>query len=356
MSTTLESDTLVLESGQPLTFHIAHRRIGTGPLKVLVLHALTGGPQPEGEKGWWEPLFHPGWPLDPANCTVWAPNLIGSCYGSTGPDDDQYRSLWRERSHEGTRTSHEVFSSFPSCEFVAGPFGRYGDKENIFPRITPRDQAAALARWLASEHLTFDVLLGGSLGGMVALELALLAPERFKTVAAIGCGGRSDSWIWGTHEIQRAILESGLPDDQAIALARHAAMLTFRGPEGINARFGAKNEIRDWLHHHGEALSARFTRASYLTLLSAMDAHDIGRGRGGLVQALKNLKAPLHVLGLSSDQLFTPPLILELAHAAEAAGTLGSLRWIKSSHGHDAFLLEWDQVATWLRDVLEGAA
>ena len=315
MSTTLESDTLVLESGQPLTYHIAHRRIGTGPLKVLVLHALTGGPQPEGEKGWWDPLFHPGWPLDPAYCTVWAPNLIGSCYGSTGPD---------------------------------------GASE--FPRITPRDQAAALARWIESEHLTFDALLGGSLGGMVALELALLAPGRFKTVAAIGCGGRSDGWIWGTHEIQRAILESDLPDDQAIALARHAAMLTFRGPEGINARFSARHEIQDWLHHHGEALSARFTRASYLTLLAAMDAHDIGRGRGGLVQALKSLKAPLHVLGLSSDQLFTPPLILELAHAAEAAGCLGSLRWINSAHGHDAFLLEWDQVSAWLGDVLKGAA
>lgn len=312
MSTTLETDTLILECGQPLTFHIAHRRIGTGPVKVLLLHALTGGPQPEGEKGWWDPLFHPGWPLDPASCTVWAPNLIGSCYGSTGPDDT-----------------------------------------DGFPRITPRDQAAALARWIESEHLSFDALLGGSLGGMVALELALLAPGRFKTVAAIGCGGRSDGWIWGTHEIQRAILKSDLPDDPAIALARHAAMLTFRGPEDINTRFSADRDIHDWLHHHGAALSARFTRASYITLLDAMDAHDIGRGREGLVQALKGMAAPLHVLGLSSDQLFTPPLILELASAAEAAGALGSLKWIKSPHGHDAFLIEWDQVSAWLQNILD---
>ncbi|MBL0210287.1 MAG: alpha/beta fold hydrolase [Holophagaceae bacterium] len=315
MSTTLESDTLVLENGQPLTFHIAHRRIGTGPVKVLVLHALTGGPQPEGEKGWWDPLFHPGAPLDPAVCTVWAPNLLGSCYGSTGPDSVR-----------------------------------------DFPRITPRDQAAALARWLEAEHLTFDALVGGSLGGMVALELALLAPERFNTVAAIGCGGCSDAWIWGTHQIQRAILNSDLPDDQAIALARHAAMLTFRAPEGINSRFESKLQILDWLRHHGEVLAARFTRASYLALLSAMDAHDIGRGRGGLVPALKELRAPLHVLGLSGDQLFTAPRIQELADAAAAAGTLGSLKWIQSAHGHDAFLIEWDQVSAWLRDVLKGAA
>ncbi len=315
MSTALECDTLVLECGQPLSFHIAHRRIGAGPVKVLLLHALTGGPWPEGEKGWWDPLFQPGAPLDPSSCTVWVPNLIGSCYGSTGPDN-----------------------------------------ASDFPRITPRDQAAALVRWIESEHLTFDALIGGSLGGMVALELALLSPQRFKTVAAIGCGGRSDGWIWGTHEIQRSILKSDLPDAQAIALARHAAMLTFRGPDGINGRFQAGHEIQAWLHHHGEALAARFTRASYLTLLEAMDAHDIGRHRGGLTLALKGLKAPLHVLGLSTDQLFTPPLILELAHAAEAAGKLGSLNWIKSPHGHDAFLIEWDQVSPWLERILKGAA
>lgn len=315
MNTTLESDTLLLESGQPLAYRIAHRRIGTGPVKVLLLHALTGGPHPEGEHGWWGPLFHPGWPLDPAHCTVWAPNLIGSCYGSTGPDG-----------------------------------------VSDFPNITPRDQATALMRWIEAEHLAFDALVGGSLGGMVALELALLAPERFKTVAAIGCGGRSDGWIWGTHAIQRAILESDLPDHQAIALARHAAMLTFRAPAGINSRFESKPQIQDWLRHHGEALSARFTRASYLALLSAMDAHDIGRGRGGIVPALKGLRAPLHILGLSSDQLFTAPLIHELADAAEAAGTSGSLNWINSAHGHDAFLIEWDQVANWLQKVFEGAA
>ncbi|MDE3246956.1 MAG: alpha/beta fold hydrolase [Acidobacteriota bacterium] len=348
MSATLESDTLLLESGQPLAFRIAHRRIGTGPVKVLLLHALTGGQHPEGEHGWWGPLFHPGWPLDPAKCTVWAPNLIGSCHGSTGPDMNEGGPPGRfAPSTSPLVLPHVVSGQSP----VATSGGRCA-----FPDITPRDQAAALARWLESEHLTFDALVGGSLGGMVALELALLAPERFKTVAAIGSGGRSDGWIWGTHQIQRAILESDLPDHQAVALARHAAMLTFRAPVGINSRFESKPQIQEWLRHHGEALSARFTRASYLTLLSAMDAHDLGRGRGGLVEALKGLKAPLHVLGLSSDQLFTAPLIHELADAAEAAGTLGSLKWINSAHGHDAFLIEWDQVGAWLGDVLKGAA
>lgn len=304
-----------LECGATLPVHIAHRRIGDGPRKILLLHALTGGPKPEGEGGWWEPVFRHGAPLDPQAATVWAPNLPGSCYGSVGPEP-----------------------------------GR------PFPTLTPRDQARGLARWIVAEDLTFDALIGGSLGGMVALELAVLLPDRFRTLGVIGCGGRSDAWIWGTHHIQRRILESDLPDDQAIALARHAAMLTFRAPDGINQRFQAAPDIQGWMNHHGQALAARFTRESYRVLLDAMDAHDLGRGRGGLTVALTHLQAPLHLLGLTSDTLFTPARIRELAQAADEAGRLGSLTWLASPHGHDAFLMEWDQVAAWLRTVLPEAA
>lgn len=304
-----------LEGGGTLPVHIAARRIGRGAARVLLLHALTGGPRPEGEEGWWGPLFAPGAPLDPERTTTWAPNLPGSCYGSVGP-----------------------------AELTP------------FPALTPRDQAAALARWIEAEDLRFDALIGGSLGGMVALELALLAPERFASVGVIGCGARSDAWIWGAHEVQRRILQSALPDAEAIALARHAAMLTFRSPEGLNARFDDAAGIRTWIAHHGRALAERFTRQSYLALLDAMDAHDVGRGRGGLRRAFQGLRAPLHVLGLSSDTLFTPPLILELAHAAEAADALGSLAWITSPQGHDAFLIEWEQVGPWVDRVLGGSA
>ena len=315
MSTVLAGlEPIELEGGGQLPVHIAFRRIGFGSTRILLLHALTGGPWPDGEGGYWAPLFGAGAPLDPQAVTVWAPNIPGSCYGSVGPEDLQ-----------------------------------------PFPNLTPRDQAGALARWIESEGLHFDALVGGSLGGMVALELALLLPGRFARVGVIGCGARSDAWIWGTHAIQRNILESELPDSEAIALARHAAMLTFRAPAGLNARFREASDIQDWLGHHGEALAGRFTRAAYLVLLSAMDAHDIGRGRGGTLQALKGLPAPLHILGLTSDTLFTPPRILELAHAAEAAGNPGNLRWVTSPHGHDAFLLEWAQVTTWLKAILPPA-
>jgi homoserine O-acetyltransferase len=210
-----------------------------------------------------------------------------------------------------------------------------------------------LAQWLRAQDLRFDALLGGSLGGMVALELALLEPSRFRAVGVIGCGGRADAWLWGANEAQRAILASPtLADDEAIALARRVAMLTFRSPEGLAGRFAAASELQEWLAFHGKTLAARFTRKAYLNLLEAMDNHDIGRTRGGLTEALGGLGAPLHVLGLESDQLFSRACLDELIAAAGKAARLGGARWVRSPHGHDAFLIEWDQVFSWVKEVL----
>lgn len=300
-------------------FHTAFRVTGRGPLKVLLLHALTGGPDAadrEGVRGWWAPLFRTGAPLAREAATVWTPNLAGSCYGSTGPD-----------------------------------------AQEDFPVLNTRDQAQVLAAWIREQDLTFDALVGGSLGGMVALELALLAPERFRAVGVLGCGGRADAWLWGTNEVQRAILQSpSLPDAEAIALARRAAMLSFRTPASLDARFTSAPEIRGWLAFHGEALAARFTRKTYLALLDAMDGHDLGRDRGGLAAALAGLRAPLFILGMDPDLLFPRPVLEELARAADEAGARCALAWIDSIQGHDSFLIEWSQVEAWLRGLLKEVA
>lgn len=310
MSDTLTSlPPLLLENGERLPLQISHRRHGEGGRKVLLIHALTGGPDAadrEGVKGWWGPLFAPGRPFDPLRCTVWTPNLLGSCYGSTGPR-----------------------------------------KGSVFPRITPRDQAAALAKWIRTLDLAFDLVTGGSLGAMVALELAALAPERFRAVGVIGSGARSDAWIVGWCHAQLSILRSELPDDQALALARQFEMLSFRAPASLDARFPSGADLAAWLDFHGNALAARFTRETLTVLLEAMEAFDLGRGRGGLQKALRGLP-PVHILGIDSDQLFAPALLRELADAARIAGSFGSLEWLRSPHGHDAFLIEWEQVSAWL--------
>lgn len=298
---------IALEGGDTLPVAIAHRRHGHGPLRVLLLHALTGSPEAAGPKGWWGPLLADGAPLGPETATVITPNLPGSCYGSVGPKE-----------------------------------------LSPFPAITPRDQATALAAWLEASNLVFDLTIGGSLGGMVALELALLAPKRTGVPVVLGSGGRADAWLRASCHAQRRVLESALPDAEALSLARQIAMPEFRSAQSLEERF-PQGGVEAWLDHHGEALASRFHRGSLHALLGAMASFDAGRGRGGLTEALRGIRAPLHLLGIPSDQLFVPALVEELADAARTAGRLGSITWLESPHGHDAFLLEWEALATWLR-------
>jgi homoserine O-acetyltransferase len=301
-------DPILLESGSHLPVAIAHRSFGHGPLRVLLLHALTGSAEAidEDGKGWWAPMLLEGAPLGPSAAKVTCPNLPGSCYGSIGPKE-----------------------------------------LSPFPDLTPRDQARALAAWIEASHLRFDLCLGGSLGGMVALELALLIPDRLGVVGVMGAGGRADAWIRAACHAQRRILESPLEDEVALSLVRQVAMAAFRSAESLEARFPAEG-LEDWLDHHGRALASRFSRKSLHVLLGAMARFDLGRDRGGLSQALKGLNHSLHILGIRSDQLFVPALLQELADAAHRANRLGSLTWLESPHGHDAFLMEWEALEEWL--------
>ncbi len=303
-------DPIPLESGAELPVAIAHRSFGHGPLRVLLLHALTGSSEALDEegRGWWAPMLLEGAPLGPSVARITCPNLPGSCYGSIGPKE-----------------------------------------LSPFPDLTPRDQAQALAAWIEAKHLRFDLCLGGSLGGMVALELALLIPDRLGVVGVMGTGGRADAWIRAACHAQRRILESPLEDDEALALVRQVAMPAFRSAESLEARFPAEG-LEAWLDHHGRALAARFSRESLHILLGAMARFDLGRDRGSLQQALTGLRHPLHILGIRTDQLFVPALLQELADAADLAQRLGSLTWLESPHGHDAFLMEWEALEDWLRN------
>jgi homoserine O-acetyltransferase len=285
-------------------------------VRVLLLHALTGGTDAadrEGAKGWWGPVVEPGAPLAADAATVWTPNLFGSCYGTT--DLDQFDPK---------------------------------------PTISTRLQAEALAAWVQSLGLRFDLVIGPSLGGMVALELAHAMPGAFRAIGIIGCAAKSDAWLWGTNEIQRAVLlRPDLTDDAAIALARRAAMLTFRAPAGLSERFKTPEEIRGWLAYHGRALAARFTRGSYIAMLDAMDAHDLGRSRGGLAPALARIGAPLFVLAMEGDRMISTESISETINAAREAGLRCELDQIQTKHGHDSFLIEWPQVNAWLAKLMD---
>lgn len=279
---------------------------------VLVLHALTGSADALGD--WWKGLIGPGCAIDTEHYAVLAPNLLGSCYGSSGP------------SSLGER----------------------------FPALTTRDQARAIAVLLESLGISRVALAtGGSLGGMVALEFVATFPGRTGRAAIFAAPAATPAVAIGWSHVQREALRIG--GDEGLQLARQVAMLTYRTPIGLRGRFGRLRgergafSVQEWLWAHGAKLDARFDRASYLTLLDAMDTHDVGRGRGGIAERLRESGTALTGIGIPGD-LFAPAE--DVAEWVEAAG--GTYRSIDSEHGHDAFLIETERVACILREALGG--
>ena len=303
---------------------------------VLVLHALTGSADvSHPDTGWWRTLVGPGLAVDTTRLAVLAPNLLGSCYGSTGPS-----TPWRVR---------------------AGTWAGDG-----FPPVTPRDMAALVG--LLVDELALPRLaavVGGSLGGMVAQEWLLLHPGRAHAGVVLAAPAAHTAQAIAWNHTQREALALGArtgDPDAGVALARAVAMISFRTEASLESRFGRTPAgdgagppftVQRWLAHHGERLAARFDAATYRTLLDAMDAHDVTRGRGSRELALRALGASverLFAVGVPGDVLYSDVVVEEWARGAGAA-----YRAIRSTYGHDAFLLEPDQVGMVLRDAVEDA-
>lgn len=325
-----------LESGDRLPeLVVAFRHDGPGPetaAQIVVVHALTGSADAAGD--WWAPLIGPGRALDTDHHGVLCANLLGGRYGSTGPTSIDPRT--------------------------GRPYGRR------FPPLTPRDQARA--EWALLDALGIEALAlvtGGSLGGMVALEIALERPGRVAAVVPIAAPAATGPLALAWNHLQLECIERlGL---EGLALARQLAMTTYRSEADFELRFGRRTEadgrpsIVSYLEHQGRKLVARFDPATYRVLARAMDAHDIGRGRGGPVAALRRLAPRTRFVGvgIEGDILYGPGQVRALVGAAAEAGLAASYREIRSTKGHDAFLVEWDQLTAIFGEVLgavEGAA
>jgi homoserine O-acetyltransferase len=193
-----------------------------------------------------------------------------------------------------------------------------------------------------------DLVVGGSLGGMVALEVALERPSAVDAVMPIAAPAVIGNLAAGWNHIQLQMLD--LDRDRGLELARQLAMTTYRSEVDFDTRAG----ISSYLEHQGVKLRHRFHAGSYAALVSAMNAHDIGRDRGGLVEAFRLLAAAdvaVHGIGIQGDILYGPRQVHALVDAARTAGADAVYREIASDKGHDAFLVEWDQ----LTDILERA-
>lgn len=307
-----------LESGEVLTnvtqaYHLDGALNEERDNLVLVFHALTGSADAVG--GWWSEVVGPGKAIDTRHFAVLAPNLLGSCYGTTGP----------------------------------------GERPD-FPPVTTRDQAR-LAHHLVEALGVESVALvtGGSLGGMVAMEYACTFPALSRSTVVLAAPAAHTAHAIGLNHLQREVIHRCGPE--GIALARIAAMLTYRTPEELGRRFGrevapdGRFQVQSYLDHHGTKLLDRFDSASYLALLDAMDSHDVGRGRGGAQEALRAACGRWVGVGIPGDQLYSDADVLRWVASARGKGCL-----LRSPHGHDAFLLEPVQVGQILATELESVS
>jgi len=309
---------------------------------ILVLHALTGdshvvGAPGEGHPtaGWWSGNIGPGKAIDTDKWFVVAPNMLGGCQGTTGP------------------SSHS-------------PLGREWAAD--FPFITIRDQVAAQVAFTDALGIErWAVVIGGSMGGMQALEWAVGYPERLERLAVLAAPptSRADQIALNFVQIEAVRMDPGFADGdyydaadgdgphRGLALARRMALLNYRSPGELNDRFerswqsglsplggGGRYAVESYLDFHGNKFSRRFDANSYITLVEAMNSHDIGRDRGGVAAALGRITAKTLVLGIDSDRLFpVEGQVLIARHVPDNIdGTEATV--ISSDFGHDGFLIE----------------
>jgi homoserine O-acetyltransferase len=321
-----------------------------GDNAVLVLHALTGDSHVTGESGpghptagWWGGLVGPGRLLDPAKHWIICPNVLGGCQGSTGPSSDD-------------------------------PGGRpWGSR---WPRTTVRDQVAVELRLADALGITrWKLVLGGSMGGMRAVEWAVTAPERVAGLGLIATTAEASADQIGFSVPQLDAIRAdrgwrggdyhdaspGQGPHVGLGIARRIAHLTYRSAGELDARFGrgaqdpvdpldgGRWQVESYLDHHGDKLAHRFDAGSYIALTEAMNSHEVGRGRGGLGAALATITARTVVAGVDSDRLY---LLSQQERLAAGIPGAGELQVVHSPYGHDAFLLESDQLAAALEPLI----
>jgi homoserine O-acetyltransferase len=315
---------------------------------VLVLHALTGdshaaGPAEPGHPmlGWWNPMIGPGRAIDTQRFFVVCPNVLGGCQGTTGPS-----------------------SSDPDS---GRPFG------SRFPVTTIRDQVdveAELANVLGID--SWYAVVGGSMGGMRALEWAVKHPRRVPRAIVIGCSAAATAEQIALCSLQIRAIEAdphfhrGDYYDllegpwRGMSIARGIGQVSYRSELELQQRFnrGHQNDehpfegglytVESYLDYHGEKLARRFDANTYIALSRAMNHHDIGRARGGVAAALSRVTAEVTLAGMSSDRLYPLRLQYELA---DLLPRNKGVEVVQSISGHDGFLTEHEAIG----EVVAGA-
>lgn len=291
---------------------------------VVICHALTGHAAAD---EWFPGIFGKGRLCDPEEHFIICINVPGSSYGSLGP-----------------------WSVNPETD---KPYR--GD----FPAISIRDMVRFQMLLLDQLNINgIKTVIGGSMGGMQALEFAIM-DKRVESSILIAMGMKHSPWAIGISEAQRAAIyadsnwnngfyESENPPSDGLSAARMMAMITYRTPENYSRKFGRhlqdrgkeQFQVESYLKYQGKKLAYRFDALSYVTLTKAMDTHDISRERGSAEEVLSRIDIPVQVISITSDRLYPPAEQKELVRLLPRA----HYSEIKSEYGHDAFLIEFEQL------------
>ena len=343
-------ETLILESGDQLeSLEMIFETYGNlNPERtnaILVCHALSGNhhsagyyENPDERKGWWDSLIGPGKAIDTNKYFVVSPNNLGGCHGTTGPT-----------------------SIDPKTQEIYGP---------DFPMITVSDWVNCQA--LLADHLGIQVwhsVIGGSLGGMQALNWSIAYPDRIKKAGIIAAAPKLSAQNIAFNEVARQAiitdpdyqdgyyLKAGKSPKRGLRLARMVGHITYLSEEAMRDKFGrelkegklnfgygAEFEVESYLRYQGDVFSESFDANTYLLMTKLLDYFDpADKCNGNLVKAFEPIKAQVMVVSFTSDWRFSPERSKEISDALLEANKNVSYLEIKSTHGHDSFLFSEDR-------------
>jgi homoserine O-acetyltransferase len=297
----------------PLSFETFGCPLGTAPI-VLVNHALTGNSSVVGEQGWWKDLIGDGKCIDTMQYSILAFNIPGNGYDGFLIEN------------------YEDFSVF--------------DVANIFLK--------------GLEFLKINSLfaiIGGSLGGSVTWQMAVLRPELAEHIIPIASDWKATDWVLAQCRVQKQLLENS---SNPLHDARMHAMTFYRTPQSLTAKFGrtkqagSKNfDVENWLQSHGEKLHKRFHLRAYKLMNHLLMTADVTNGRRNFIDYAKRIKGAIHLIGIDSDQFYLNEEIkISYLTLSEFKSNI-SFSEINSIHGHDGFLIEFDQLTEMLKDIFQ---
>ncbi|WP_452221755.1 alpha/beta fold hydrolase [Lacinutrix salivirga] len=305
------------KSGKATTIKLSYQLFGrplhTAPI-VMVNHALTGNSEVTGKSGWWNDLIGSDKCIDTNNYTVLAFNSPGNGFNS-----------------KNKNIIHN-----------------YKD-------FTARDVAKLFALALQQLQIkTLFALIGGSVGGGISWELAALKPKLAEHLIPIATDWKSIDWVIANCHIQDVILNHS---SQPLVDARMHAMTLYRTPESLTHKFSRSKKnvhlfnIESWLNYHGNALNQRFRLSAYKMMNQILRTIDITHNRGSFQEVASKIEANIHIITINSDLFFKAEENWKTYVDLKLVKDNVSIYEIKSIHGHDAFLIEYEQLSQFLKPI-----